>query len=639
MYRVDEQKNITACSPYDITDYLENLDYICLDVETEGLIFMKHRLTVIIVGDEENQFVIPINEDNRAMIKMVLCELEGKTVIGHYLLFDLPFIKYYYGCNVGAWKVFDTFQQECIFTKGDLKSDKSYKHLVSSYLNINIDKDLQTSFKYGEPLTPEQIMYCANDIKHLPELTRKQLLLREQFIQEGLGTNRLYNMENRLTAVLSHIQAHGINYDLELHNQNSKKTIDLMNRSRTTIFNYLKTMFVRYQFKDAVYSKDFELKVAADVRMINLESPAQLLTLFKRFDNSVLDTKATTIAKYIRQGENADLVKLMRYIENYKHTAKQVSTYGEKFASAVNFENGLYIIRTSIGQNLTTTGRLISSDVVTKEKGVATKNFANLQNIPKVGSYRECYIARPGYTMGTLDLAGCELRILASQSKDPVLIADVTGEGDLHRDMAKISHSIIQNNPNIVVTDEMRGKHKPVLFGLIYDAREARIAEILNVSRAVAKKIYKAQTDYLVGAFKYLNGFAAKSMKQGFATANEVTKRFYVLHAYTEYERQNLQYPDTPRIRRQMFNYPMQATNADMMKSILIAVFDYFNTIPEYDCRILMSVYDELVFEVPTDCIELVNKVKEIAIETANEFLSDGVTMKCNLKTGPHWMK
>lgn len=90
MYRVDEQKNITACSPYDITDYLENLDYICLDVETEGLIFMKHRLTVIIVGDEENQFVIPINEDNRAMIKMVLCELEGKTVIGHYLLFDLP---------------------------------------------------------------------------------------------------------------------------------------------------------------------------------------------------------------------------------------------------------------------------------------------------------------------------------------------------------------------------------------------------------------------------------------------------------------------------------------------------------------------------------------------------------------------
>ena len=640
MYLV-ENNEITTCTAWDAVDYLETIPEICLDIETEDLIYPRgDRILVVTVGDDKKQFVLPVTEETIPMIKMVLCELQNKIVIGQYLLFDLTFIRYWFGCNVSAWTVYDTYQQECIFTKGDIKSDKRLDFLLESYLNIKIDKSLQQSFKYGEELTKDQVMYCALDIKFLPALKEKQLELKAEFISEGLGTERLYQLENDLTPAIAQSLANGITFDLGLHEINTNKAKDMLGRLHTAAMNYLKTKFVQYKLGDTIYSKDFTLTKKEDVRLLNLDSPKQLLTLIKQFDPTVQNTRKETLAKYMKQGSNQDLVRLLNLLSSYKLNAKTVSTYGEKFATTVHIEDGRPVIRTSIGQNLTTTGRLISSDVASKD---GHKNFVNLQNIPSSGEMRECFIGRPGYSVCTLDLAGCELRILASQSGDPVLTEGMAGTRDFHSELAQISHRIITGNPEYIVTasvnKHLRKGHKPVLFGIIYDARAPRISSILNVSKPIANKIYKALTSYLKPAFDYLNRYATTSMKNGFAVANEVTRRFYILSEYTAYEMAGQQHPDTARIRRQMFNFPMQGTNADMMKSIFVNVSKYFNTIPEYDCRILMSVYDELVFEVPEDCPELANKVKQIAIETANEFLSNGVVMECELHVGPYWKK
>jgi len=64
----------------------------------------------------------------------------------------------------------------------DLEHHISYKNLVKKYLNIDLDKELQTSNWIKRPLSKRQINYAANDVLYLEKIYYKisQLLVLEK---------------------------------------------------------------------------------------------------------------------------------------------------------------------------------------------------------------------------------------------------------------------------------------------------------------------------------------------------------------------------------------------------------------------------------------------------------------------------
>jgi len=636
MYK-STNNTIVSCAVWEIIDWLESVDTVCLDIETEGLNYLEDQIVAITLGNKSTQFLIPMTEST-SEIYMLMCELSSKTIIGHNLLFDLPFIKYYMNCKVGTWNVIDTYQTECVLTKG-MNFDRSYKNLVYTYTGNNISKELQTSFKFGQELSKEQIEYMVNDIIYLEDIVAGQQALEKDLCEElGIQEIGCIRLENRLTPILAEMCEEGICYDVEQHERNTEHFTQEHLRYLSNVYSFLEKIYIKYRLNEVEYSKDFKVKSKDDLRYINLNSPTQLLTLMQAIDPLIKNTRKQTLEKYSSYGTNADLKSLIHLLLKVKEYAKLVSTYGTTFLSTVN--NG--IIRTNIQQNISATGRLISSDI--SHKKTNKKTYVNLQNIPQKPEIRKCFVARPGYSMVTCDLSGAELRILASASNDPVLKAGVSGHLDLHSELATVSYRIITEDPGFTVSStvnaDKRSIHKRVLFGIIYGATDARIAEVLNIQRPIAKKVYKAIRERLVSALDYLESFVNQSMMNGIARANDVSNRLLILEEYNEHKKAGVYYHNRHRLVRQLFNLPMQSTNADMLKLCLIRLYEYFAyTIPEYDCKIRMTVYDEIVFEVPENTPEIAEAAKRIIINAANEFLTNDVEMECSMHINKTWIK
>ena len=641
MYR-NSKANLKRCDIWEVIDWLETVTLVSLDIETEGLNYLTDKIVAVALGNEDTQFILPITDENKSSVYMALCELDSKTIIGHNLLFDLQFIRYHMNCKVGRWTVKDTYQTECVLTKGQ-QWDKSYKHLVEVYCNTTLAKELQTSFKYGQDLSEEQIMYMVNDVKYLENIMYTQLAYIEE-LKEDLGIEHIncVDLENRLTPILAEMCADGIPYDVEQHKTNTQQFTTMLNSYTDYVYAFMKEIYSKYKLNEAVYSKDFTIKSEKDLVFININSPVQLLTLMKRIDPNIPNTRKQTLEKYSLYGEVGDLKHLIKLLLKVKEYAKLVSTYGDSFLSTVH--EG--IIRTNIQQNTAATGRLISSDISLKngENKRGKKTFVNLQNIPQKPSVRKCFTARPGYMMVTCDLSGAELRILASQSNDEFLKQGVAGKLDLHSELATTSYRIITGDPEFIVSStvnaDKRSIHKRVLFGIIYGATDARISDVLNIPRSVAKKVYKAIREKISNALDYLDNFVKESMANNFAIANNVSNRLLILEEYADYKRLGIQYPNRHRLVRQLYNLPEQSTNADMLKLSIIKLYEFFAyTIPEYDCKIRMSVYDEIVFDIPETNMEIAEQARKVIVDAANTFLKNDVEMECSMQIEKTWVK
>jgi len=83
----------------------------------------------------------------------------------------------------------------------------------------------------------------------------------------------------------------------------------------------------------------------------------------------------------------------------------------------------------------------------------------NLQQIPRAGEYRSCFLADPGKLMVLADYSGQEIAIAAVASQDPVWLKILREDGDIHGDMAARMFG-----PDY--TKEQRGTAKTVNFGI-----------------------------------------------------------------------------------------------------------------------------------------------------------------------------
>ena len=144
---------------------------ISIDTETLGLNIKRDRLCLVQLRNESNKKIYLIKFDSKPLSKnsknlKILMENKSLTKIFHYARFDVAILKE--NLNINVKNIF------CTKIASKLTRTYSSKHglkdLVKEILNIELDKNEQTSDWGKKKLTKQQIQYAMNDILYLSKL-------------------------------------------------------------------------------------------------------------------------------------------------------------------------------------------------------------------------------------------------------------------------------------------------------------------------------------------------------------------------------------------------------------------------------------------------------------------------------------
>lgn len=311
---------------------------------------------------------------------------------------------------------------------------------------------------------------------------------------------------------------------------------------------------------------------------INLGSPTQLRVLLyeklrlktTRRTKSGLSTDARALQQLV--GQHPFVGKLLEYRE----LTKLKSTYVDALPPLVDPEDGR--LHTTYDQTVAATGRLSSTN-------------PNLMNIPirsDLGKQiRRAFVPEPGNVLLSADYSQIEVRVMAHLSGDPVLIEVFATEQDVHTATACRIYGL---GPEELKTRH-RSTAKMVNYGLAYGMGAPGLAERLNVPIAEARDVMDAYFAQFGGVKDFLDTVVKQAYADGFTTTMFGRRRYL-----PELGSGN------PRVRaigeRQALNAPIQGSAADIMKLSMINV-DHALSEQALDTKMILTVHDELVFEVP----------------------------------------
>jgi DNA polymerase-1 len=255
-------------------------------------------------------------------------------------------------------------------------------------------------------------------------------------------------------------------------------------------------------------------------------------------------------------------------------------------------------IHTSFNQAVAATGRLSSSD-------------PNLQNIPirtQLGrEIRRGFIADPGHVLLAADYSQIELRILAHFSGDEPLVRAFQEGIDVHQQTAAVVFDV----PVGEVTAEQRGRAKTINFATLYGQGPFALAQQLGISRDEAKSFIAAYFERFSGVRRFLDEQVESARDRGYVETL-LGRRRYVP------ELQSSNWNIRQFGERVAQNTPIQGTAADLLKKAMIEV-DRALEDSNWGARLLVTVHDELLFEVPEDRLDDVRPMVVDLMEGAVE--------------------
>lgn len=272
--------------------------------------------------------------------------------------------------------------------------------------------------------------------------------------------------------------------------------------------------------------------------------------------------------------ELAEKHELPKLIVEFRELDKLKGTYIELLPRCVNPATGR--IHSRFSQTVAATGRLSSSD-------------PNLQNIPirtEVGrEIRGAFVAPPGHLLVSADYSQIELRVLAHLSKDAQLLeAFRTGE-DVHTRTARL----VFNVPPEGVTAEMRRHSKAINFGVIYGMGDAALGKSIGIPREEAAKFIAAYFERYAGVAQFLT-HTIEAARKGEAVRTILGRRRFLPNLHSANRGLRM---EAERICK---NTPIQGTAADILKLAMVRLGQE-PVVP--GARMILTVHDELVFEVP----------------------------------------
>lgn len=242
----------------------------------------------------------------------------------------------------------------------------------------------------------------------------------------------------------------------------------------------------------------------------------------------------------------------------------------------------------------------------------------NLQNIPRILGPRECFIPRKGRYNLHADYEQVEMKFFVHFAEDEGMAEAI--KSDIHLYVA----ADIYNKPAELVTKEQRKRAKGVNFGIIYGSGPATMAETLTKKGLPTTK---AEATIIVAAYHRKYPSVRRLTNK---LKSELKMKEYVT---TPFERR---YYIPEKFSYTALNYLCQGTSADMMKAAMVKVWFWLRKHAP-DCKMLMTVHDELVIECPKAKTEWVmRRVKPLMEDHENFFIPITVDFEVNDK---RWSK
>jgi len=303
--------------------------------------------------------------------------------------------------------------------------------------------------------------------------------------------------------------------------------------------------------------------------------------------------------------------ELPALILKHRTLAKLKSTYADALIELANPDTGR--IHTSYNQTVAATGRLSSSN-------------PNLQNIPirteEGRKIRQAFIPRKGWHLVSADYSQVELRILAHCSADEILIKAFKDDEDIH---TRTACEVFQVEPESM-TAELRRQAKAINFGIIYGMSAFGLSRQLDISNKMAK----TYIDHYFARYRGVKRFMDQTIIDARNTGRTSTLLGRI-RLLPDMESKNAMVRQAAE--RTAVNTPIQGSAADLIKLAMIKV-DEALTEKNLASAMLLTVHDELVFEVPPDELEVVTRLVRALMEGVWELK---VPLKVNVACGFNW--
>ena len=433
----------------EVIEELSREELVVFDVETTGTdvysdIIVGHVLSATSVDkhyyiptDHDDDSITQLDRDYVAEKLRPLYENPRIGFIAHNAGFDMQMLRNNFGIKVANLR-WDTLEAMKLLNENE--PSYALKPLITKYLGDN-------SHTYGElfgdkgfhevPLD-QALAYAAKDgdiTFRLYEFQRKHLA------QHGNILEYFETVEMPLLSIVSDMELRG--YDIDT--------------------DYAKHIAEGLRKK----AKKAHGRVVAEFGDINLNSPPQLKTAIE-----------THIGKTI---ENTDAEKTLKPMAKeypiisdlleYREVSKLLSTYYDALPELINPKTGR--IHTRLHQNGAKTGRFSSGG----------GGSFNIQN--QSGEARKMFVAPDGYYIVNADFSAQEVRIIASESQEEVLLDAFARGRDAYATLASEffgkPYEECYKLPNGDDTPE-RKQMKVVLLSSMYGASKYGLSDSLGIS-------------------------------------------------------------------------------------------------------------------------------------------------------------
>jgi DNA polymerase-1 len=563
----------TVDSPVSRELLLKNLlqqKSVCFDTETTSLDALQAELVGIAFSWEKSKgYYLVLPEDrteNLAILEPFKAFFEHTEIekIGHNLKYNLKVLKNY-ELNVNA-PLFDTMIAHYLVNP-DMRHNMDV--LAETYLDYSpqsitelVGKKAVNQGSMRDVAVEKQTEYAVEDA----DITFQ---LKDYFEKEMLAaqTMDLYKkVELPLVKVLTAMECEGINLDVPFLEELSKNlTVDIQKLEKT-IFDAAGETF-------------------------NLASPKQLGQIL--FDKLKLVDKP----KKTKTGQYSTAEDVLSYLAkehpivsdilDWRSLKKLQNTYVDALPKEINPETGR--VHTIYNQAVAATGRLSS-------------NNPNLQNIPirtsRGQQVRKAFVPRDDqHVLMAADYSQIELRIIAALSKDEGMLAAFLNNEDIHQATA----AKVFNVPLEEVTRTQRGNAKTVNFGIIYGVSAFGLSQQTDLNRTEAKELIDTYYATYPKLRNYIQEQVDFARDNGYVTTvlgrrrylNDINSQNAVVRGAAE---------------RNAVNAPIQGSAADIIKLAMIAIQSKLES-ENWKAKMLLQVHDELVFDVPKEEVEALQKM------------------------------
>jgi len=372
---------------------------------------------------------------------------------------------------------------------------------------------------------------------------------------------------------------------------------------------YLEKLDAEFGQKTATLERTVQELAGED---FNVNSQPQLQRI-------LFDKLALPKTKKIKTGYSTDAAELEKLagahpivnsLLEYREVSKLKNGFTDMLLALIDPKTNR--IHTTYEQTKAATGRLAST-------------APNLQNIPIRGELgrqiRRAFIAPPDHVLLSADYSQIELRVLAHLSQDETFCQAFAHGHDFHATIAAKVYGVAPAD----VTSEMRSHVKQFSYGIAYGMSNYGVSQRLGVEIDVAASFVEAYYAQFPKLKEFLAAQVEKAKIDGFTTTMFGRRRYLPELRSANYRLRALG-------ERMALNAPIQGSAADIIKKAMIGVDTALRKEPL--AKMLLTVHDELVFEVPSE------KLKEARAMIETEMIK-AADLRCGLAvdvhTGMNW--